>query len=108
VLTLDNASCAAPDHRAVGLEGGRNASESVVLTDKVDGALMQDSIEQAYFAFRKRLRSIKQASSCKCQACSRMQSLDVKFVVITANSSGKRCQVAKSRWPRCDFGPPPP
>ena len=40
-----------------------------------------DSIEQAYFAFRKRLRSIKQASSCACQACSRMQSLDVKFVV---------------------------
>jgi uncharacterized protein YndB with AHSA1/START domain len=42
---------------------------------------MQDSIEQAYFAFRKRLRSIKQANSCECQACSRMQSLDVKFVV---------------------------
>ena len=40
-----------------------------------------DSIEQAYSAFRKRLRSIKQASSCECQACSRMQSLDVKFVV---------------------------
>jgi hypothetical protein len=49
--------------------------------DKVDGALMQDSIEQAYFAFRKRLRNIKQANSCECQACSRMQSLDVKFVV---------------------------
>ena len=42
---------------------------------------MQDSIEQAYFAFRKRLRNIKQANSCECQACSRMQSLDVKFVV---------------------------
>jgi hypothetical protein len=34
------------------------------LADKVDGSLLQDSIEQAYFAFRKRLRSIKQASSC--------------------------------------------
>jgi uncharacterized protein YndB with AHSA1/START domain len=48
---------------------------------KVDGPLMQDSIEQAYFAFRKRLRSIKQASACECEACRRMQSLDVKFVV---------------------------
>jgi uncharacterized protein YndB with AHSA1/START domain len=48
---------------------------------KVDGPLMQDSIEQAYFAFRKRLRSIKQASNCECEACRRMQSLDVKFVV---------------------------
>ena len=38
-------------------------------------------IEQAYFAFRRRLRNIKQANSCECQACSRMQSLDVKFVV---------------------------
>jgi uncharacterized protein YndB with AHSA1/START domain len=51
------------------------------LADKVDGSLMQGSIEQAYFAFRKRLRSIKQANTCECQACSRMQSLDVKFVV---------------------------
>jgi hypothetical protein len=41
-----------------------------------------DSVEQAYFAFRKRLRNIKQANSCECQACSRMQSLDVKFVVV--------------------------
>jgi hypothetical protein len=49
--------------------------------DKVDGALLQDGIEQAYFAFRERLRSIKQASSCECQACTRMQNLDVKFVV---------------------------
>ncbi len=48
---------------------------------KLDGALLQDSIEQAYFAFRRRLRNIKQANSCTCQACSRMQSLDVKFVV---------------------------
>ncbi len=51
------------------------------LADNVDGSLLQDSIEQAYFAFRRRLRNIKQAKSCECQACSRMQSLDVKFVV---------------------------
>ena len=50
------------------------------VTEKVDGSLLQDSIESASFAFRKRLRNIKQSSTCACQACSRMQSLDVKFV----------------------------
>jgi uncharacterized protein YndB with AHSA1/START domain len=68
-----------PPFRLAKFEG--DAAFVYALADKVDGALMQDSIEQAYFAFRKRLRSIKQASSCTCQACSRMQSLDVKFVV---------------------------
>src|ERR1700730_17432814 len=63
-----------PPFRLAKFEG--DAAFVYALTDKVDGALMQD-----YFAFRKRLRSIKQASSCECQACSRMQSLDVKFVV---------------------------
>jgi Protein of unknown function (DUF2652) len=51
------------------------------VTDKVDGSLLQDSVEQAYFAFRRRLRSIKQANSCECRACRRMENLDVKFVV---------------------------
>jgi uncharacterized protein YndB with AHSA1/START domain len=68
-----------PPFRLAKFEG--DAAFVYALADKVDGALIQDSIEQAYFAFRKRLRSIKQASSCACQACRRMQSLDVKFVV---------------------------
>jgi hypothetical protein len=68
-----------PPFRLAKFEG--DAAFVYALADKVDGPLLQDSIEQAYFAFRKRLRSIKQASSCECQACSRMQSLDVKFVV---------------------------
>ena len=68
-----------PPFRLAKFEG--DAAFVYALADKVDGPLLQDSIEQAYFAFRKRLRSIKQASSCECQACSRMQSLDVKFVI---------------------------
>jgi hypothetical protein len=68
-----------PPFRLAKFEG--DAAFVYALADKVDGPLMQDSIEQAYFAFRKRLRNIKQANSCECQACSRMQSLDVKFVV---------------------------
>ena len=68
-----------PPFRLAKFEG--DAAFVYALADKVDGSLLQDSIEQAYFAFRKRLRNIKQANSCECQACSRMQSLDVKFVV---------------------------
>lgn len=68
-----------PPFRLAKFEG--DAAFVYALADKVDGPLIQDSIEQAYFAFRKRLRNIKQANSCECQACSRMQSLDVKFVV---------------------------
>ena len=68
-----------PPFRLAKFEG--DAAFVYALADKVDGSLLQDSIEQAYFAFRKRLRNIKQANSCECQACSRMQNLDVKFVV---------------------------
>ena len=48
--------------------------------EKFDGSLLQDSIEAAYFAFRKRLRNIDQATSCECKACHGMQRLDLKFV----------------------------
>ena len=68
-----------PSFRLAKFEG--DAAFVYTLADKVDGSLLQDFIEAAYFAFRKRLRNIKQANSCECQACSRMQSLDVKFVV---------------------------
>jgi uncharacterized protein YndB with AHSA1/START domain len=68
-----------PPFRLAKFEG--DAAFVYAIADKVDGSLLQDSVEQAYFAFRKRLRNIKQANKCECQACSRMQSLDVKFVV---------------------------
>lgn len=49
--------------------------------DKFDSSLFQDAIESAYFTFRKRLRNIDQATSCKCKACHGMQQLDLKFAV---------------------------
>ena len=39
-----------------------------------------DTIERTYFAFRRRLRDIGQASVCDCNACIRMPSLDLKFL----------------------------
>ncbi|MDH2385439.1 DUF2652 domain-containing protein [Bradyrhizobium sp. CER78] len=47
----------------------------------IDGSLLQDAIEGAYFKFRRRLRSVRQASSCECRACVAMGDLDFKFVI---------------------------
>jgi uncharacterized protein YndB with AHSA1/START domain len=68
-----------PPFRLAKFEG--DAAFCYAVTEKVDGSLLQDAIESAYFAFRRRMRSIKQASVCECEACKTMQSLDFKFVV---------------------------
>jgi len=70
--------CLRPPFRLAKFEG--DAAFVYAVTDKVDGSLLQDAIESAYFAFRKRLRNIKQSTSCDCNACSKMQDLDLKFV----------------------------
>jgi hypothetical protein len=49
--------------------------------DRIDGSMLQDSIESTYVAFRRRLREIKQASTCDCDACVRIPDLDLKFVI---------------------------
>src|SRR5436305_12902959 len=67
-----------PPFRLAKFEG--DAAFVYAVTEKFDGSLLQDSIETAYFAFRKRLRNIQQATSCECSACSKMQHLDRKFV----------------------------
>src|SRR5688572_21675351 len=68
-----------PPFKLAKLEG--DAAFAFVVTDKIDSSLMQDTIEGAYFAFRRRQRDIRQASSCECDACRRIPTLDLKFVV---------------------------
>ena len=68
-----------PPFRLAKFEG--DAAFVYAPSDKIDGSLLQDAVEQAYFTFRKRLRNISQASSCECRACRQMQNLDVKFVI---------------------------
>jgi hypothetical protein len=70
--------CLRPPFRLAKFEG--DAAFFYAVSDKVDGSLLQDAIESAYFAFRKRLRNIKQATSCACSACRNIQNLDLKFV----------------------------
>jgi hypothetical protein len=40
-----------------------------------------DTVEQTYFAFRARVRDIAHATSCTCEACKQIPTLDLKFVV---------------------------
>ena len=67
-----------PPFRLAKFEG--DAAFFYTVADKFDGSVLHDAIKSAYIAFRKRLRNIKQASSCKCKACSKMHDLDLKFV----------------------------
>jgi uncharacterized protein YndB with AHSA1/START domain len=48
---------------------------------EVDGSALQDAVEGIYFAFQARLRDIRQATSCECNACVLLPSLDLKIVV---------------------------
>ena len=60
------------------LEG--DAAFVYLAAPEFDGSHLQDTIESAYFAFRRRLRDIKQASICECDACRLIPSLDLKFI----------------------------
>ena len=69
---------AAPPFRLAEFEG--DAVFVYAVSEKADGSLLQDAAECAYFAFRKRPRNIKLATTCECSACDKMQTLDLKFV----------------------------
>ena len=60
------------------LEG--DAAFVFAASSALDGSAVQDSIESTYFAFRRRLRDINQATTCECNACTLIPRLDLKFV----------------------------
>ena len=47
----------------------------------LSGGALIDTIEACYFDFCRRKRNIQQLSSCPCDACHRLDGLDLKFVV---------------------------
>jgi hypothetical protein len=83
-----------PPFRPAKFEG--DAAFVYALADKVDGSLLQESIEQAYFAFasgsaassRPALASARPAAECRASMSS--------LWFITASSSGKRCRSARN------------
>ncbi len=56
-----------PPFRLTKFEG--DAAFLFVEDGRADGSLLLDAIEAAYLAFRRRLRSIDQATSCDCNSC---------------------------------------
>jgi len=61
------------------LEG--DAIFSYALDGACGASTLLDSIERSYFAFRARQRDIAHATSCTCDACKQIPTLDLKFIV---------------------------
>jgi uncharacterized protein YndB with AHSA1/START domain len=68
-----------PPFRLAKLEG--DAAFLFVEDGRAEPSLLIDAIEACYFAFRRRLNSIEQASACDCNACRQAPRLDLKFFV---------------------------
>ena len=94
-----------PTFKLAKLEG--DAAFVYSITEAVDGAQLQDVIERCYFAFRRRLRDIRQASSCECNACILVPNLDLKVVAHHGQVIRQRIAVAGgARRERRDRRPP--
>ena len=61
------------------LEG--DAVFSYALDGVCGASTLLDTIERSYFAFRSRQRDIAHATSCTCDACRQIPTLDLKFIV---------------------------
>lgn len=68
-----------PNFRLAKLEG--DAAFTFMATERIDGSMLLDTIERCYFGFRRRRRDVRQATTCECNACTRIPDLDLKFVV---------------------------
>lgn len=68
-----------PPFRLVKIEG--DAAFLFVEDGRAEGSLLLDAIEAAYLAFRRRLRSIDQATTCDCNSCRLAPRLDLKVFV---------------------------
>jgi hypothetical protein len=68
-----------PPFRLAKFEG--DAAFLFVEDGRADGPLLLDAIEASYLAFRRRLRSIDQATSCDCNSCRLAPRLDLKLFV---------------------------
>lgn len=67
-----------PTLRLAKLEG--DAAFCFAPADTLDGSILLDAIERCYFGFRRRRRDVRQATSCECNACTRIPDLNLKFV----------------------------
>ena len=83
-----------PGFRLAKLEG--DAAFAYLMTERIDGSQLLDTVERTYFAFRRRLRDIAQASACECNACVLMPRLDLKSWLTTDRSSATASPAARN------------
>ena len=67
-----------PQFRLAKLEG--DAAFAYAITERLEGQPLLDTLEGAYFAFRRRLDAISRATTCDCNACLRLPSLNLKVL----------------------------
>lgn len=67
-----------PALRISRLEG--DAAFAYALESEMEASMLLDTIDETYFAFRSRLRDIRQATTCDCNACRLIPNLNLKFV----------------------------
>ena len=67
-----------PQLRLAKLEG--DAAFVYSISERIDGSQLLDTLEAAYFAFRRRLESISLATTCDCNACIRIPGLNLKLI----------------------------
>lgn len=67
-----------PTFRLAKLEG--DAAFVVALVDRLDGSVLQDTVDGCYFAFQRRQRDIRLATTCPCNACVLIPTLDLKLI----------------------------
>ena len=66
-----------PTLRLAKLEG--DAAFVYAPTEKIDASMLLDTVEECYFTFQRRLRSIRRATTCECNACVLIPSLSLKL-----------------------------
>src|SRR5918994_6676751 len=79
-----------PPYRLAKFEG--DAAFLWVEDGRADASLLLDAVEASYLAFRRRLRSIDQATSCDCNSCRLAPKLDLKLFI--HHGSYVRTQIA--------------
>jgi hypothetical protein len=67
-----------PALRISKLEG--DAAFAYALDSEIEASMLLDTIDETYFGFRSRLRDIRQATTCDCNACRLIPNLNLKFV----------------------------
>ena len=66
-----------PTFKLAKLEG--DAAFVYAVTERIDGSQLLDTLEATYFAFRSRLDSVDRATTCQCNACVLIPSLNLKL-----------------------------